>query len=110
MTTAIRKVHLRNGVWNTQGGYEFNLALIASALALVECGPGAPSVDRALSIELKGSGWALASLAMGAAGAALAIEAGKQAEEEPAEERMQRTGRFSRHGQVTERETIRTAA
>ena len=31
MTTAIRKVHLPNGVWNTNGGYEYNLVLIASA-------------------------------------------------------------------------------
>ncbi len=41
--------------------------------------PAAPSVDRALGIERKGYGsrWALAAIAAGAAGSALAIEAGQ---------------------------------
>jgi hypothetical protein len=58
-----------------------NLALIASVAGLVESGPGAPSVDRALSIERSGAAWALASLAAGAAGSALAIEAGRRVEQ-----------------------------
>jgi len=108
MITAIRKVHARNGPWNTNGGYEYNLALIAATAALVECGPGSPSVDRAVGLERRGSRCALASLAVGAAGSALAIEAGKQAEPEtPAE---QPTGCFSRNGQLPEPEPVRTAA
>jgi putative oxidoreductase len=47
MVTAIRKVHLDKGLWNTNGGYEFNLALIAAAAALIDAGPGSPSVDDA---------------------------------------------------------------
>jgi putative oxidoreductase len=82
MFTAIRKVHFPKGLWNTGGGYEYNLTLIAALAALVECGPGSLSVDRALGIERRGSGWALASVAAGAAGSALAIEAGKQTREE----------------------------
>jgi putative oxidoreductase len=77
MFTAIRKVHFRNGIWNTERGYEYNAVLIAAVAALVESGAGSPSVDRALGIELKGSKWALASVAAGAAASALAIEAGR---------------------------------
>jgi putative oxidoreductase len=57
--------------------------LIAAIAALVECGPGSPSIDRAFGIEVRGSGWALATVAAGAAGSALAIEAGRQVADEP---------------------------
>jgi putative oxidoreductase len=86
MFTAIRKVHFAKGLWNTGGGYEYNLTLIAALAALVDGGPGSPSVDRALGIDRTGSGWALASLAAGAVGSQLAIEAGKL-QQQPAEER-----------------------
>ena len=79
MITAIRKVHLANGPWASNGGYEFNLVLIAGLLALVDGGPGGFSIDRALGIEETGGGWALASLAAGALGSTLAIEAGSRA-------------------------------
>jgi putative oxidoreductase len=84
MFTAIRKVHFQKGLWNTGGGYEYNLVLIAAIAGLVECGPGSPSIDRALGIEARGSKWALAAVAAGAAGSALAIEAGRQVEEREA--------------------------
>ena len=45
MLTAINRVHLKNGPWAGNGGYEYNLVLIAAALALVEVGPGALSLD-----------------------------------------------------------------
>jgi putative oxidoreductase len=54
MTTAIEKVHLQKGVWNTNGGYEYNLVLIAAVFAL--------------TAEEDGLGWALAELAAGVAG------------------------------------------
>jgi putative oxidoreductase len=82
MFTAIRKVHFPKGLWNTGGGYEYNLTLIAALAAIVECGPGSLSVDHALGIERRGSGWALAAVAAGALGSAVAIEAGAQ-EEQP---------------------------
>src|SRR5215212_9858 len=96
MLTAIRKVHFANGPWNTQGGYEYNVALIAAALAVVDCGPGAPSIDRALGIEAKGNRWTLATLAAGAAGSTLAIEAGRRAAAGEAAEQPNQgaTGRF----------------
>ncbi|CAN5201102.1 hypothetical protein BH11ACT2_BH11ACT2_00620 [soil metagenome] len=45
MTTAIRKVHLGNGPWNSKGGYEFNAVLIAAAVAIASDGPGVISLD-----------------------------------------------------------------
>jgi putative oxidoreductase len=96
MFTAIRKVHFQKGLWNTGGGYEFNLALIAATAALVDGGPGSPSVDRALGLDRTGSGWALASVAAGAVGSALAIEAGSARtarETAPPRPQPQRNGR-----------------
>jgi putative oxidoreductase len=78
MFTAIRKVHFPKGLWNTGGGYEYNATLIAALAALVECGPGSLSVDRALGIEKRGTRWALASIAAGSIGSALAVQAGEQ--------------------------------
>ncbi|MFP3391321.1 DoxX family protein [Brevibacillus sp. SIMBA_040] len=41
MLVAIVKVHGQNGLWVTQNGYEYNLALIAVAIGLAMIGPGA---------------------------------------------------------------------
>ena len=79
MVTAIRTVHFQKGFWNTDGGYEFNLTLIAALLLIVDGGPGALSVDGALGREDTGTGWALTALAAGAAGSALAVAAGQKA-------------------------------
>jgi putative oxidoreductase len=72
MLTAINRVHLKNGPWITNGGYEYNVVLIAAALALAEVGPGPLSLDAALDHQWYGPGWAVAALAAGAAGAAAA--------------------------------------
>ena len=78
MITAIRKVHLSNGVWNVNGGWELNAMMIAAAALIVEQGPGAVSLDAALGIERKGAGWAVAALALGAAASYASIEAGRR--------------------------------
>jgi putative oxidoreductase len=54
MTTAVEKVHLKNGVWNTKGGFEYNLVLVTAIFAI--------------TAEEDGLGWALAQLAAGVAG------------------------------------------
>ncbi len=69
MLTAIKRVHFKNGPWVTNGGYEYNAVLIAAALTLAEIGPGSPSLDSALDMDMYGPGWAFAALASGAAGA-----------------------------------------
>jgi putative oxidoreductase len=78
MATAVRKVHLDKGFWNSEGGFEFNLALVAGALAIVDAGPGSLSVDESLGLELKGGKWALFALVAGLAGSAAVIEAGRR--------------------------------
>jgi putative oxidoreductase len=93
MFTAIRKVHLPNGPWNSSGGYEYNLVMIGALASLVDGGPGEASLDRLLGIHRTGPGWALAALAAGAAASTLAVELGRRGataalergrEEEPA--------------------------
>jgi putative oxidoreductase len=72
MFTAIRKAHLQNGPWATNGGYEYPLSLIGAAMAIAECGPGRPSVDEALFPGFKGTALAVLGVAAGAAGSFLA--------------------------------------
>jgi putative oxidoreductase len=81
MLTAIRAVHWPNGVWNTRGGFEYNLTLITALLAIVEVGPGPISVDAARGREHRGTGWALAALATGAAASTAAIELARRTPE-----------------------------
>jgi putative oxidoreductase len=52
MAVAIATVHLSKGFWVSKGGYEFNLAIIGSAVALAITGPGPYSLDNALGIHL----------------------------------------------------------
>ncbi len=92
MITAIRKVHLAKGPWATDGGYEYNLTLIAAMLALTEAGPGRPSVDDAVFPRLRGNGWALAQFAASAAGAAL-LTSERTSPEEPAPDDAEATRR-----------------
>jgi putative oxidoreductase len=92
MLTAIHRVHASKGPWVTNGGYEYNLVLIAAALALAEVGPGTISLDAARGRERSGSGWALAALTIGALGAlgSYAMAAAQPAPAEtPAEETEQ---------------------
>jgi putative oxidoreductase len=79
MFTAIRTVHLQNGIWSTKGGYEFNLTLIAALLLIVDGGPGPISVDAILGKEETGAGAALAALALGALGSTVTLAAAKAA-------------------------------
>jgi len=78
MLTAINRVHAKNGPWASNGGYEYNVVLIAAVLTLAEVGPGPLSLDAVRGRERSGGGWALAALitgALGAVGAHLAAEA-----------------------------------
>ncbi|HTA15678.1 MAG TPA: DoxX family protein [Solirubrobacteraceae bacterium] len=69
MLTAIYRVHAKNGPWVTNGGYEYNLVLIAAALVLAEAGPGELSLDAIRGQERSGSHWAIAALSAGLLGA-----------------------------------------
>jgi putative oxidoreductase len=75
MTTAVEKVHLKNGVWVAKGGFEYNLVLVAALFAV--------------TAEEDGVGWALAQLAAGVAG-------GLAASRLPAPDQSMSSGRFER--------------
>jgi putative oxidoreductase len=79
MVTAIRTVHLKNGVWSSGGGYEYNLTLIAALLLIVDGGPGPLSLDSAFGLEETGAGVALAALAAGALGSTVTLAAARAA-------------------------------
>jgi putative oxidoreductase len=53
---AIAKVHRGKGFSNTAGGWEFNVALMAVALALLVAGPGTYSAHEAVERRLE-RGW-----------------------------------------------------
>jgi putative oxidoreductase len=78
MTTAIRKVHLPNGPWAANGGWEYNAVLIAAVTALAETGPGPVSLDHYLGREHSGARWALFALAAGVGSAFLTMAAGER--------------------------------
>jgi putative oxidoreductase len=67
MVTAIVTVHLSNGFFSGNGGYEFNLTLLSVAVAVAATGPGRFSVDRALGWDdnLSGLWWGVGVLAAG---------------------------------------------
>jgi putative oxidoreductase len=85
MITAIKTVHWEKGVWSSGGGYEYNLVLLAAVFGLTENGPGKWSVDGALGRDRWGTGWALAALAVGAAGSAAVLAAAEQEAEKEVE-------------------------
>jgi putative oxidoreductase len=77
MTAAIITVHARNGIWNTNQGYEFNLVLIAAVFALAGIGAGSWSLDNAFSFDLHGVIWALGALAAGIIGGVGTVLSGR---------------------------------
>ncbi len=73
MAVAIQKVHAKNGIWITGGGYEYNLTIMAAAFALAADGPGAVSIDALLGKKRSGLLWGLLSLVLGLGGAAATL-------------------------------------
>ena len=81
MVSAIRHVHLQKGLWSTEGGYEYNLVLLAGVFTVVA--------------EENGLPWALGQLAAGAIGSTAMTELARREAESveeigrvPAEERV----------------------
>jgi putative oxidoreductase len=65
MTQAIKSVHAGEGPWFTEGGWEYNVVLIAAVFAIAEQGPGDWSLDHALHTERSGPLWATAAVGAG---------------------------------------------
>ena len=78
MTTAVRKVHLQNGVWVSKGGWEFNAVLAAAAAAIASDGPGVVSLDALFKRSRWGLGGALFAIGAGVAGSFAATEYAKR--------------------------------
>lgn len=65
MVNAIVTVHADNGLWNTNGGYEYNLVLSTAAATLAFTGAGAWALDGAIGWDLAGIGWGIGAIALG---------------------------------------------
>jgi putative oxidoreductase len=85
MTAAVLTVHVKNGFFVTNQGYEFNLVLAAALFALAGIGAGAWSIDDALGIDLTGAAWALGTLGAGLLGGVAAVLGGRFASRHPRE-------------------------
>ena len=79
MTAAVLTVHLKNGFFVTNQGFEYNLVLAAAVFALAGVGAGSWSLDNALGIDLTGTGWALGALGVGILGGVGAVIVGRLA-------------------------------
>ena len=77
MVIAIWTAHASKGLWAAEGGYEYNLVLLAAVFALSAIGAGAWSLDHVFALSLSGTGWALGELAAGAAGALVTMTAAR---------------------------------
>lgn len=88
MFVAIATVHWSNGFFNPSGGYEFNLLIAASAIALAFTGPGEISIDDLAGWNLAGTEWGLAALGISAAaaGSVLAMRKPPAAQQEESDE------------------------
>jgi putative oxidoreductase len=78
MTTAIKTVHLPNGPWAANGGWEYNAVMIGALTVLAETGPGDLSLDHVLGTERSGPAWALAALAAGVGTSFLTMAVGRR--------------------------------
>ena len=89
MLNAIATVHWKNGFWNSAGGYEFPLVMLASAVAVAATGPGRFSADRLIGWDesINGLWWGVGVLATAVliSGVTLALRKVEQPqmEEEP---------------------------
>jgi len=71
-TYIVVRTHLPRGFWNSGGGIEFPLQLLAGSLLVVASGPGAIAIDPALGSDL-GPGWRVGSLVVAVVGALVAM-------------------------------------
>jgi putative oxidoreductase len=85
MTAAVLTVHLRNGFFNSNNGYEYNLVMAVAVFALAGTGPGQWSIDNAFNIDLAGTDWALAALGAGVLGGIGAVLSGRLTSERGAQ-------------------------
>jgi putative oxidoreductase len=77
MTTAIVSVHIRKGIWSTDGGFELPLVYLTIAFAVTAIGPGTLSVDAWAGIaDWTGVHWAVADAVRAGAAVGVGVVAG----------------------------------
>jgi putative oxidoreductase len=86
MFVAIATVHWTNGFFNARGGYEFNLLIAATAIALAITGPGEISIDHLAGWTLAGPAWGLGAFGISAAAAGSVLALRKPRSEEERDE------------------------
>jgi putative oxidoreductase len=89
MVAAIWTVHGKNGLWITDGGFEYHLVVIAAVFALAGIGAGRWSLDHALSFADNGAAWAIAAAVIGALAGAGAVQSARS-HEQPEREQPER--------------------
>jgi putative oxidoreductase len=83
MLNAIGTVHWKKGFFNSAGGFEYNLLIIATAVAVTATGAGRFSLDHAFGWagRISGPGWALAIVLLAPAIALVTLTLGRGSEE-----------------------------
>lgn len=78
MTNAIRHVHWKNGLWNSDSGVELPALVLVALAALADSGPGRFSLDEELGIRLRGPVVTALAMGAGALGAVYLAEHGEE--------------------------------
>jgi putative oxidoreductase len=66
-------VHIKNGFFAQNGGYEYTLVLGVAALSVAFTGPGSLSLDALFGKHLSGTFWGIAALFVGVLGGAFSL-------------------------------------
>jgi putative oxidoreductase len=84
MLNAIGTVHWRNGFFNTAGGYEFNLLVLAAAVAITVTGAARFSLDNLIgwADNISGLWWGLGIIGLSALVSAITLTLGRRSSEE----------------------------
>lgn len=79
MLNAIGTVHWRNGLFNSNGGYEFNLLVWTAAVAIADTGPARFSLDNAIgwADNISGPWWGVGVAALSVLVSALTLTLGR---------------------------------
>lgn len=79
MLNAIASAHWKRGFFSSAGGYEFNLAILATAGAITAIGPGRYSLDGALgwAETISGPWWALGVIGLAGLVAFVTLKIGR---------------------------------
>jgi putative oxidoreductase len=77
MTTAILTAHVRNGIWTTEGGFEFPLLLLALAFVISALGAGTYSINAWAHVSnWAGIHWSMSHVARAAIVLAIGVGGG----------------------------------